>query len=124
VLRNVLNWLGGAVGVAERENESMPQVFQLSASYPNPLHIAAREAETIIRYQLPAQAVGGHVTLTIFDVLGREVRTLVDEAYRPGHFSARWDGRDREGRLATSGVYFYKLSAGNLSQVRKLMLVR
>jgi hypothetical protein len=124
VLRNVLNWLGGTVGVAERENETLPQAFLLSASYPNPLHLAAREAETIIRYQLPAMAAGEHVTLTIFDVLGREVRTLVDEAYRPGHFSARWDGRDREGRLATSGVYFYKLSAGNVSQVRKLMLVR
>ncbi|MGH7491927.1 MAG: FlgD immunoglobulin-like domain containing protein [bacterium] len=124
VLHNVLDRLSGTVGVAEREHENLPQVFHLSASYPNPLHAAAREAETVIRYQLPAQAVGEHVTLTIFDVLGREVRTLVDEAYRPGHFSARWDGRDREGRLATSGVYFYKLSAGSMSQVRKLMLVR
>jgi hypothetical protein len=124
VLGNVLNWLGGIVSVAERQNENAPEVFQLSASYPNPLHTAARAAETIIRYQLPARSAAEHVTLKIFDVLGREVRTLVDEAYQPGHFVARWDGRDREGKHATSGVYFYKLSAGNLSQVRKLMLVR
>jgi hypothetical protein len=134
VMRNVLNWLTGVTSVAERPDaqNGVPAEFHLSASYPNPWHANASIAETEIRYQLPFRQAHGEplnpsaqrVTLKVFDVLGREIATLIDQAYQPGQFLARWNGRDRRGELVTSGVYFYKLQAGPQQQVRKLLIVR
>ncbi len=111
VLRNVLNWLDGVVSVEEPPpaGEGFPSRFELSQGYPNPLALETAKAISTIRYQLPA---------------GREVHTLVDETYKPGSFTTRWNGRDARGVQVKSGVYFYKLTAGALQQVRKLAVVR
>jgi hypothetical protein len=87
------------------------RIYELSPNYPNPFN-----PSTIIRYQLPRAS---HVTLTVYDVLGREVTTLVNATEEPGYKSVQWDA----GGVA-SGVYFYRLTAGEFVQVRKVSLLR
>ena len=123
ILRNAINWLNNATAVDDHPAPShFPNAFYLSASYPNPYQIAARE--TVVRYDLPAQIAAQRVTLKVYDNLGREVATLVDKAYIPGAFTAAWDGRTAAGESVKSGVYFYRLQAGEMRQVRKVVVVR
>ncbi|NUM67775.1 T9SS type A sorting domain-containing protein [candidate division KSB1 bacterium] len=76
-------------------------------------------------FDIPAQAAGGvAVSLRVYDVLGREVRTLLQEVKQPGTFAVNWDGRDQSGALVRNGVYFYRIVAGEFATVRKLMVVR
>ncbi len=89
----------------------IPISFSLGQNYPNPFNPA-----TTISYQLPAAS---HVELDVFDVLGREVKTLVNQKQSPGTYTVTFDGS----RLS-SGVYFYRLSAGGFTSVKKLMLVK
>jgi hypothetical protein len=105
----------------------LPSKFALGQSYPNPFVPANGAAPQGVRitYEIPAQARGGvPVTLRIYDVLGREVRTLTNEIKPPGSFVARWDGRDERGALVGNGVYLYKITAADFSAVRKLIVVR
>ncbi|MGB2960605.1 MAG: M14 family zinc carboxypeptidase [Bacteroidota bacterium] len=92
-------------------DELPPDIFSLRQNYPNPFNPA-----TTIRYSLPRR---GHVMLKVFDLLGREVETLVDEVRSAGAHSVRFDA----GGLA-AGVYLYRLTAGGGSQTRKLLLLR
>ena len=85
--------------------------FLLSQNYPNPFN-----PSTVISYQLP---VVRYVTLKIYDVLGREVATLVDEKKPPGTYNVKFDGT----RFA-SGVYFCRMTAGNYVSMRKLLLLK
>ena len=126
VMRNVLNWLEGVTAVDERtaRAETIPSAFHLSASFPNPFRVSANAKQVVIHYQLPLRPEAERVMLRIFDVLGREMVTLVDKPYQPGDFVARWDGRDEKGNLLGSGVYFYQLEAGSFRQVQKLVYVR
>ena len=94
----------------------MPQTFALQPNYPNPFNPA-----TVIRFQLPQAAA---VRLEIYDVLGQQVRTLVQGNREPGFHRVVWDGRDEGGRAAAGGVYFYRLRAGEFTQVRKLLLLK
>ena len=85
--------------------------FKLEQNYPNPFN-----PRTMISWQLP---VSSHVTLKVYDVLGNEVATLVNEHKASGVYQVEFDGS----KLA-SGVYFYKLTADNFSQAKKLMLMK
>ena len=76
---------------------------------------------TAIRYELPR---GAHVDLKIHNLLGQEVRTLIDAARAAGEQTAWWDGRDNAGREAPSGIYIYTLRSGAIALSRKLVLVR
>ena len=89
----------------------LPDQFVLEQNYPNPFNPA-----TIISYQLPRTS---HVTLRVYDILGREVATLADGREDAGTHSVMFDGS----RLS-SGVYFYRLTAGSFSDVKKLMLIK
>ena len=64
------------------------------------------------------------MTLRVYDVAGHLVRTLVDAQRSPGTYEARWDGRDERGRGVASGVYFYRLRAGDFSQTRRMVLLK
>jgi uncharacterized delta-60 repeat protein len=94
-----------------REANSGPKQFALFQNYPNPFN-----PTTVISYKLSAVS---NVTLKVYDVLGREVATLVNEKQHAGSYSVSFDGN----RLA-SGVYFYRLSAGSFVSVKKLVLVK
>jgi hypothetical protein len=91
--------------------KELPTSFALMQNYPNPFN-----PSTAIGFQVTAYS---HVRLSIYDLLGREVATLVNEVKAPGEHSVAWDARG----MAT-GVYFYKLQAGNFAQTKKLLLLR
>ncbi len=88
-----------------------PQSFQLSQNYPNPFN-----PSTTISYQLSAAS---NVTLKVYDLLGREVATLVNQKQNPGSHSAVFEARN-----LPTGVYFYRLSAGSFTDTKKLILLR
>lgn len=89
--------------------------FHLFQNHPNPFN-----PSTTISYEVPVSA---RVTLRIFDVAGRLVRTLIDERQPPGRKSAVWDGRDAGGRPVASGIYFYRLRAPGFRETRKMALL-
>jgi hypothetical protein len=89
----------------------IPISHALGQNYPNPFNPV-----TSIRYQLPEQC---HVNLKIFDVLGREITTLVNEQKEAGEYNVIWNA---EGIF--SGVYFYRMTAGSFSETKKLLLLR
>ncbi|MDZ7341466.1 MAG: T9SS type A sorting domain-containing protein [candidate division KSB1 bacterium] len=93
-----------------------PQSFSLASNYPNPFN-----AETEICYQLPQAC---QVTMKIYNLLGRELRTLVDHEQTAGEHIVRWDSRDADGQALPSGIYIYRLQAGSFVACRKLALVR
>ncbi|MFQ6116444.1 MAG: FlgD immunoglobulin-like domain containing protein [bacterium] len=94
----------------------VPSAFQLYPNFPNPFN-----PETQIRFDLPEAA---QVDLRIYNALGQLVRTLVDRSYSAGTFTVFWDSRDDEGKPLPSGIYFYKIKAGNFQAQRKLLLLK
>ena len=84
--------------------------------YPNPFN-----ASTTLRYTLSRPA---RVRMSVYDVLGRYVRTLMDEACPAGSHALMWDGTDEGGRTVASGVYLYRMEAGDYSAVRKMVVNR
>jgi photosystem II stability/assembly factor-like uncharacterized protein len=110
--------LGGAVSV-QHVNDLIPKQYSLMQNYPNPFN-----PSTTIEFALPKSA---YVTLRVYDVLGRQIAELVNERLEPGTYNTPWDARG-----LASGVYFYRLSAGDPSassgqsfvQTKKLLLLR
>ena len=85
-------------------------------NYPNPFN-----PETIIKYTVPE---AGDVRLVIYNVVGQQVRELVNAAQSPGQYGVRWNGRDAMGRSVSSGVYFYRLVAGADIAIKKMVLMK
>ncbi len=100
----------------EEISTRIPSSFALEQNYPNPFN-----PSTLIQYQL--QAVSD-VELTIYNQLGQEVRTLVNERKPAGTHQIAWHGRDNGGKQLASGVYLYRLKAGSFVKVRKMVLLR
>ncbi len=98
------------VGVAQRDN-GIPAAFALAQNYPNPFN-----PSTIIHFDIPMTS---SVTLKLYNVLGQEVRTLVDEVKTPGRYDVRLDAAG-----LASGAYFYRIHAGSFVAVKKLLLLR
>ena len=103
------------VGLNQISTE-IPQVFSLSQNYPNPFN-----PSTKIKFSLPADVKREKsvVKLIIYDALGREVTTLVNEQLQPGTYEADWDASNYP-----SGVYFYKLMAGDFVTTKKMVLIK
>jgi hypothetical protein len=96
----------------------LPRGFSLSQNWPNPFN-----ANTAIGYQLSAVRPL-HTTLKVYNILGEEVRTLVNQRQRSGFYRVVWDGKDKGGRGVSSGIYFYQLRVGRFSRTRKMLLLR
>lgn len=94
-----------------QQSESSPKTFALFQNFPNPFNPA-----TVISYQLP---VTSHVNLKVYDVLGREMATLVNERQNAGYYNVTFNAEN-----LPSGVYFYRINAGNFSAVKKLVVVK
>ena len=94
----------------------LPSELRICRVYPNPFNPVST-----IRYDLPQRA---EVALTVYDILGREVRTLVAGMQEAGYKSAVWDGTDDRGQPVSSGVYLYRIQAGGFTQTRKMALLR
>lgn len=98
-------------------NEEAPKAYTLERNYPNPFN-----PTTSIRFSLAEQT---RVTLKIYDVAGRFVRTLVDETKSAGEIhTAVWDGRDDSGAPVSTGVYFYQLVAKNYTETQRMVLLK
>jgi len=95
----------------------IPRTFALYPNVPNPFN-----PTTIIRYDVPQS--GSAVSLEIYDVSGRLVKTLVDGRQSAGAKSVTWDGHDGAGRPVASGVYFYRLTAPNYTKTHKMVLMK
>ncbi len=97
-------------------SEILPKVFSLSQNYPNPFN-----PSTTIRFTLPRQTF---VRLEIFNVLGQKVTTQVDQLMPAGDYTISWDGTDNAGRPVSSGVYLYRITAGEFVDTRKMLLLK
>jgi alpha-tubulin suppressor-like RCC1 family protein len=102
--------------VAGDETPETPAVNFLAQNFPNPFNPV-----TTIRFGLKAPA---HVSLRVYDAAGRIVRVLVDEPRPAGRYEAAWDGRGRAGRQIASGIYFYRIEAGEYAEMKKMVLLR
>ncbi len=101
----------------EPENASLqPEIFTLHANYPNPFN-----SQTTIRFVLPESRT---VRLAIYDVSGRLVKTLAEGSCNAGEHSVVWDGLNEMGEATSSGVYFYRITAGDWSATRRLVMVK
>lgn len=100
----------------EPSADPLPAIFFLSQNYPNPFNPA-----TEIRFQV---AEAGLVKLVIYDMLGRKVRTLMAEEKVVSTYTVRWDGRNDAGKAVAGGVYLCRMTAGDFSTVRKMILMR
>jgi hypothetical protein len=104
------------------DSPSRPVAFELGQNYPNPFN-----PSTTIKFTLPSIAEGGTMlptSLRIYNVLGEVVRTLADEPMAPGVHHKVWDGRDDQGNQVASGIYFYRLRAGDFQHTRKMVLMK
>jgi hypothetical protein len=118
---SVVGYVGGTHGLIARYNGIVtdlrgregdsPLSFQLMQNYPNPFN-----PSTTIRYALPSKA---HVTITVFNTLGQVVATLVNDTQNAGYHDAHFDGSG-----LASGVYFYRLQAGDFVQTKRLLILR
>ena len=129
LLAFIVNYWDGIVNVKEKVedyNENIPLKYSLNQNYPNPFN-----PSTTIKYSIPvgvkgeriaptlAGAIVKNVTLTVYDILGREVAILVNEKQKPGNYEVEFDAGEYP-----SGVYFYRLNASNYSNVKKMILLK
>jgi hypothetical protein len=113
VMENVLDWLDPDLTGAE---EIPARALALSQNVPNPFN-----PKTDIRFQL---GHAGAVKLEVFDVQGRLIKTLADGSMSAGDHLVTWDGTDRSGLKAPSGLYFYKLAANGKSETKKMVMLK
>jgi hypothetical protein len=98
------------------EDEMKPTVFMLRPNVPNPF-----VGTTMLRFDLPRDV---HVSLSIYDVQGRLVKSLIDQGLTPGRYSIGLDGRDTNGDRVASGVYYYRIDAGRWNDTQRMVVVR
>jgi hypothetical protein len=108
---------GGKIGVFYNPDQtSVPRDFSLSQNYPNPFN-----PTTTLRYNIAAT---GKVTMKVYNILGQEVRTLVNAVKEPGYYEVMWDGRSDRGAEVSSGMYFYRMEAGKFTQTKRMLFVK
>ncbi len=96
--------------------ELLPNWYQLHQNYPNPFN-----PSTVISYEIPRSSF---TTMAVYNIMGQEVRTLINERQSSGHHTVTWDGRDSHGNPVASGVYFYRLTTSDVSHTKKMLLLK
>ncbi len=99
-----------------KNSKAVPLEFALEQNYPNPFN-----PTTAVRYTVPQMA---HVSLRVYNILGQEVKTLVDDIQEAGVRTVQWNSTNNSGKLVGSGVYFYQLKAGEMTSTRKMVLLK
>jgi hypothetical protein len=113
-LANILNLKDGQIKITtdvDYNDNKIPVAYFLSQNYPNPFN-----PSTKIRYEIPIES---KVLIKVYDILGREVATLVNDYQKAGRYQVEWNA----GNLA-SGVYFYSIKAGDFYSTKKLILLK
>ncbi len=113
-MRRVLEFLYAPLALGE--NGQIPTTFDISQNFPNPFN-----PTTTIKYQVPKSV---DVTLNIYNILGQKVRTLVNKTMEPGYYKVVWDGTNDYGVKVASGIYLYRIKAGDFVQTRKMILMK
>ena len=109
--------LGAGVTAVEADaSAGTPDSYALGEAYPNPFN-----PETTIDFSVP---VDGQVSINLFNTAGQLVATLVDNQFRTGAYKATWDARDKQGEPVSSGVYFYRMEAGDFSATHSMTLLK
>ena len=98
------------------DQSTIPLVFSLGQNYPNPFNPI-----TQIRYGLPKDAM---VNITLYDIMGRTIRTLVKSRQTAGYRSIQWNGTNDKGKNVSAGMYFYTIHAGEFRQTKKMVLLK
>lgn len=101
---------------APEEKQNRPNQFELSQNYPNPFN-----PTTTIRYFLPKRE---KVTLEIFNLAGQRIRAMANGEQAAGEHAIIWDGKDERGKILPSGIYFYKLTAKDFTETKKMILLK
>lgn len=102
--------------VLDDEVNRLPDRYNVSMNYPNPFN-----SSTSIEFGLPRQS---QVTVTVYNLLGQNIRSLVDRDESAGNYTIIWDGKDASGEPVASGVYFYRFETGDHSETKKMLLLR
>ena len=97
----------------------LPETFRLEQNFPNPFN-----PETLIRYQIPEIGLSVPVELTIYNVLGKKIRTLVQKNQGVGYYQVLWDGKNMHGENVAAGAYIYRIKAGDFIDARKMLILR
>ena len=103
------------VGDGTLDNEQ-PLTYTLSANYPNPFN-----PSTTIDYSI---ASAGEVSIVVYDMMGRHIRTLVSDFATPGSYNVVWDAKNDDGLSVSAGMYVYKMISGDFVEVNKMLLVK
>jgi hypothetical protein len=98
------------------EPDRIANQFELEANYPNPFNSSTR-----INFSLPTQS---HITLKVYNILGREVKCLVDETLPAGSHSTAWKGDNNDGQMVSTGVYFYQIKTGKYTETKKMVYLK
>ncbi len=116
-LEDKIDSLPPETGVREiGERETVPEKFVLMQNYPNPFNPI-----TNIEFSIPKPT---QVKVEIYNILGEKIVTLVDEKLSAGYKIVEWDGKDDQGNEVSTGIYFYRLKAGEFTQTRKMVLLK
>jgi len=99
-----------------KATKSIPHTFSLAQNYPNPFN-----ARTVINYSLPKDS---EVRIDIYNILGQRVKTVVDEYQPAGYKTVVWDGTNQKGSAVGSGIYLYRIQAGDFTSSRKMLLLK
>ena len=108
--------LYGATAIDDDNNDILPVKFTLYQNYPNPFNPVTR-----IDYNLP---IASDVTLKVYNILGQEVKTLVDVREKAGHKTVYWDGKNNANKSVASGLYLYRLTAEDFTETKKMLLLK
>ena len=108
-----------ATAVEEIPVIAMPDEFTLKQNYPNPFN-----SQTIIEYSIPHQWNIEKASLIIYDMLGKKVKTIINEIQHPGEHVVTWDGRDASGVNVASGMYIFRIECKGMNMSRKMLLLR
>ncbi len=103
-------------GVFDTPNQNVPSDFTLSQNYPNPFNAA-----TLIQFTLREPS---YVEIEVFDLLGRSLARLASDTYTAGRHTVPFNGIDRHNQRLPSGIYFYRLTAGQHAETRKMILLK
>ncbi len=106
----------GQPSAVKEQVVSIPENFQLFQNYPNPFN-----PETVIKFSTDEV---GQIELKVFNTLGQEIKTLINEVKNKGTYQVVWNGKDNAGKFVVSGLYFYQLKSGAKIQIRKMTLLQ
>lgn len=107
---------GGPITNINKPIANLPDKIGVRQNFPNPFNPL-----TQIRYSIPTSQ---NVTITLYNILGQKIKTLLSQKQTAGEHKVIWDARDDSGQPVSSGIYFYQLRAGDFTETKKMMLMR